>query len=95
MPEITRLGDMTAGHDGFPPRPSIEASEDVFVEGIGAVRVGDAYAIHCNSTPTCHDGRLAEGSSTVFVNGKPVGRVGDPVDCGDTVAFGATTVFCG
>lgn len=95
MEAVTRLGDITTGHDGFPPRPSVEASTDVFVDGLGVVRVGDSYAVHCNSTPSCHDGRLLQGSPTVFVNGKPMGRVGDPVDCGDTVAEGAETVFCG
>jgi uncharacterized Zn-binding protein involved in type VI secretion len=35
------------------------------------------------------------GSSTVFVNGKPIGRVGDPVACGGLVAEGSPNVLAG
>lgn len=93
MPPVTRLGDMSTGHDAFPPRPSTSASGDVFVEGIAAHRVGDSWAVHCNPVPVCHPGVLAAGSGTVFVNGLAVGRIGDPISCGDTVATGAGTVF--
>ena len=33
-----------------------------------------------------HSGILGSGSSTVYVNGKQLGRIGDPVSCGSTVA---------
>ena len=92
---VTRLGDLTAGHDGFPPRPSITASPDVTCNNIPVVRVTDGYAIHCNAIPICHDGILAVGSPTVTVNNLPLGRVGDPVSCGDTVAEGSPDVLCG
>ncbi|WP_281502251.1 hypothetical protein [Loktanella sp. F6476L] len=43
MPKTTRLGDTGSGHAcHFPSTPSIVASTDVFVEGIAAVRKGDA-----------------------------------------------------
>lgn len=90
---VTRLGDLSKGHDGFPPRPSTEASPNVFVNGIKVHRQGDAWDIHCNHS--CHGGVLASGSSTVFVNGKQLGRVDDPISCGDEVAQGSPTVFCG
>jgi uncharacterized Zn-binding protein involved in type VI secretion len=38
---------------------------------------------------------LASGSSTVYVNGKQIGRVGDPVACGSSVATGSSNVFAG
>jgi uncharacterized Zn-binding protein involved in type VI secretion len=38
---------------------------------------------------------LASGSSSVFINGKEAGRVGDPVACGSSVATGSNNVFAG
>lgn len=93
MPAVTRLGDISTGHDSWPSRPSISASGNVFAEGIPVHRAGDFWAAHCNPARSCHDGVLAAGSGTVFVNGRPIGRVGDPISCGDAVAQGAGTVF--
>lgn len=90
---VTRLGDITTGHDSFPPRPSVTASEDVFADGIGIVRLGDTYAVHCNPTPTCHDGVSTTTAQTVFVNGQPITTVGSSVSCGDFVAVGSQSVF--
>jgi uncharacterized Zn-binding protein involved in type VI secretion len=42
-----------------------------------------------------HDSTLAEGSATVFVNGKPLGRIGDSLGCGSAIAAGSTNVFAG
>jgi len=43
----TRLGDIGSGHGcHFPATPAIEASGDVFVNGLGAVRQGDGYGAH-------------------------------------------------
>ncbi len=95
MPAVTRKGDICTGHGCFPPRPSTGASSDVFANGIAVHRQGDAWAVH--GCPACvpHGGVLASGSSTVFVNGRQVGRIGDPVDCGSTVASGSADVFAG
>jgi len=94
MPAVTRKGDSGSGHGCFPARPSIEGSPDIFVNGISIHRKGDAWDTHCCG-PVCHDGILSAGSGTVFANGKAIGRVGDPVDCGSTVAEGSSNVFAG
>jgi uncharacterized Zn-binding protein involved in type VI secretion len=94
MPAISRLGDLTAGHDSFPPRPSDEASSDVFINGIGAVRIGDHFVTHCNPF-TCHDGVDSAGSSTVFINGRAAARIRDSISCGDIIAAGSPSVFAG
>lgn len=94
MPAVTRLGDRCGGHGCFPPRPSISAAATVFVNGIAAHRAGDAWAVHCCG-PACHSSVLAAGSHTVFAEGQPIGRVGDPVACGSTVAEGSPDVFAG
>ncbi len=94
MPAVTRLGDACTGHGCWPPRPSSNASGDVFADGVGVHRVGDGWAAHtCPAIPETHASALAAGSPTVFANGRPAGRIGDAVACGSTVAAGSSTVF--
>lgn len=90
---VTRLGDKCTGHGGYPPRPNIEGSNDVYVNGIPAHREGDKWGTHCMSS--CHDGVLQTGSPSVYVNGKPLARIADPVDCGSVSAEGSDNVFSG
>lgn len=94
MPGVARLEDKCTGHGCWPPRPNNEASSNVFVNGIGAHREGDSYEVHC-CDGNCHDSVLASGSSSVYVNGKQLGRIGDLVACGSTVAEGSGSVFAG
>lgn len=94
MPAVTRLGDLCSGHGCWPPRPSIDASQNVKANGIGVMRVGDPYAIHCCKAK-CHGGNLVMGSSSVFVNGIAAGRIGDAVSCGSVAARGSSNVFAG
>ena len=93
MPAAARQGDSCTGHGAYPPRPSVAGSPNVFIEGKPALRVGDAYAAHCNPKPICHGGSQASGSSLVYVNGQPLARVGDGVSCGSAVSTGASSVF--
>ena len=96
MPAVSRLGDQCTGHGCWPPRPSSQGSPNVLINGIAAHRQGDAWAAHtCPSIPETHASTLAAGSSTVFVNGKQLARIGDPVACGSSVAQGSPTVFAG
>ncbi|WP_213692145.1 PAAR domain-containing protein [Aminobacterium sp. EBM-42] len=68
----------------------------MFVNGKAWHRQGDAWAEHCcPDIPECHASVLASGSSSVFINGKEAGRVGDPVACGSSVATGSNNVFAG
>lgn len=94
MPPVARMGDICSGHAGFPPRPCLQGSPNVLVNGIPAQTVGDAYAVHC-AHHHCHMGVLAVGAPNVLVNGKPLGRVGDFVSCGSVVAVGSVNVICG
>lgn len=93
--QATRIGDVCTGHDACPPRPLVEGSPNVFINGKPAGRVGDLYAAHGCLIHPPHTGVIAQGSSTVFINGKPAGRVGDPVSCGSAVAQGSPDVFVG
>ena len=80
---IVRKGDLCSGHGCFPARPAAEYSSDVYINGLEAVREQDLWEPHtCGST---HSGKVTEGSSTVFINGKGVVRSGDPIaECGST-----------
>ena len=91
MPAVTRLGDLCTGHGCFPPRPSIEASPNVFANFIPVHRQTDAWAVHC--CKKCHGGVLAQGSPNVYANFLQVGRIQDPVSCGSRVAAGSPNVF--
>lgn len=96
MPAVTRLGDSCTGHGCWPPRPSTGASPNVYANGIAVHRQGDAWAAHtCPSIPETHASALAAGSSTVYANGKQIGRIGDLVACGSSVAAGSGDVFAG
>ncbi|MEX5515717.1 PAAR domain-containing protein [Pseudophaeobacter sp. 1A09344] len=96
MPAVTRKGDSCTGHGCWPPRGSTQGSGDVFANAIAVHRQGDAWAPHtCPAIPETHAGALASGSGTVFVNGRQIGRIGDPVDCGSSVASGSGDVFAG
>jgi len=93
---VTRKGDMGSGHGCWPPRQSTGGSPNVFVNGISVHREGDTWASHtCPTIPETHDSVLKSGSSTVYVNGKQIGRIGDPVACGSSVATGSSNVFSG
>jgi uncharacterized Zn-binding protein involved in type VI secretion len=83
MAKVTVLGMLCTGHDGFPPRPSIEGSDFVTIDGIPVVTVDHKWDIHCNDT--CHPGTSKEGSSFVTIDGKAVMRKDDLIDCGSFV----------
>jgi len=93
MSAVARLTDQCSGHVPFPPRANVSASTDVFINNLGAHRVTDVWEVHCAGS--CHDSTLAEGSPTVFVNGLALGRVGDQIACGSTIASGSPDVFAG
>jgi uncharacterized Zn-binding protein involved in type VI secretion len=94
VPAATRIGDECSGHDCFPPRINDEGSSNVFINNIGVHRQGDHWVTHCCGD-SCHDSVASTGSSSVYVNGKPVMRVGDPIACGSAVAQGSPNVFIG
>jgi len=94
VPAVARKGDVGTGHGCWPPRSNDQGSSNVFVNGIPIHRQSDHWASHtCPPIPETHDSVLASGSSTVFANGKQVGRIGDPVACGSAVAQGSSNVF--
>lgn len=88
------LGCRHSGHSCFAPTALITASANVKINSIGAMRVSDKYSTHCCG-PSCHQPVQGTGSSTVIINGKPAGRIGDKTSCGASVMTGSGNVFFG
>lgn len=96
MPAVTRIGDLDIPHCSGMVREG--GSENVFVNGIGVSRQGDVNTVHTFPSglecPT-HKQPIAIGSTTVKVNSKGCGRIGDAITACTAVAQGSTNVFAG
>ncbi len=97
MPAATRIGDADVAHCSGMTRA--QGSPDVFVNGIAWSRQGDVNTTHLlpPNIPPCpsHAAGIASGSSTVKVNTKGAGRVGDGISGCTSVAAGSSNVFAG
>jgi uncharacterized Zn-binding protein involved in type VI secretion len=73
-------------------------SPNVFVNSIAISRQGDNNTGHLLPTAVpcpSHSAPIATGSTTVFINGKGCGRVGDAISGCTSVAAGSPNVFAG
>lgn len=97
MPAATRIGDADVPHCSAMTRA--QGSPTVFVNGIAWSRQGDNNTTHLlpPDLPPCpsHSAAIATGSTSVFVNGKGAGRVGDAISGCTSVAAGSPDVFAG
>ena len=95
MPAVTRIGDADVAHCSGMTRA--QGSGDVFANSIAVSRQGDNNTAHLLPGVPCpaHAAPIASGSSTVFVNGKGCGRVGDGISGCTSVAAGSSNVFAG
>ena len=95
MAGAVRLADMSTGHPHcFPSRPNIESSTNVMINGRGAHRLNDSWAIHgACSDHSPHGGSASGGSPDVYVNGRPLCRIGDSISCGDVMMTGSGDVI--
>ena len=95
MPAATRIGDADVTHCSGMTRAA--GSPNVFVNGIAWSRQGDNNTTHLLPGVPCpaHAAPIASGSSTVKVNGKGAGRVGDGISGCTSVAAGSSNVFAG
>jgi len=62
---VARYGDITQGHDDFPPAVINSASSNVYADGIAVACMGDSHTTHCDDD-SCHDGVFVTGSSGVY-----------------------------
>lgn len=95
MPAATRVGDADVPHCS--PMNRAQGSPDVFVNGLPWSRQGDLNTPHLLPGNPCpaHAAAITTGSTTVFINGKGAGRVGDAVTGCTSVAQGSPNVFVG
>ena len=95
MPAATRIGDADVAHCSGMTRAT--GSSDVFVNGIAWSREGDNNTTHLLPPIVCppHAAPIASGSSTVKVNTKGAGRIGDGISGCTSVAAGRSNVFAG
>lgn len=95
MPAVCRgdLVDVDVVHCAQPRRD--QRSDNVFVNGIGISRQGDNNNIHRGPACYPHAEPITTGSTTVFINGKGCGRIGDAIDACTSVASGSDNVFAG
>ena len=95
MPAATRIGDADVPHCSGMVRA--EGSGNVFVNGIPWSRQGDLNTSHLLPGSPCpsHAAPIEIGSTTVFVNNKGAGRIGDAITGCTAVAEGSGNVFAG
>jgi len=95
VPAATRIGDADVAHCSGMTRA--EGSPNVFVNGIAWSRQGDNHTGHLLPGSPCpsHAAPIASGSSTVKVNTKGAGRIGDGISGCTSVAAGSSNVFAG
>jgi uncharacterized Zn-binding protein involved in type VI secretion len=99
MPSIALESKVSTGHDCFPPVPAVGPyTTKSFINGL-AIQLKDVtrYQPHtCGRTTHSGGTRLViEGSSTFFLEGKAVARIGDSIACGDAVSEGSSNSFIG
>ena len=95
MPAATRIGDADVSHCSGMTRA--EGSPNVYVNTIKWSRQGDNNTVHLLPGTPCpaHAAPIATGSTTVFVNGKGAGRIGDGISGCTSDAAGSSNVFAG
>ena len=95
MPAATRIGDADVSHCSGMVRA--QGSGNVFVNGIAWSRQGDVNTVHLLPGDPCpsHAAGITSGSSTVKVNTKGAGRIGDGISGCTSVAAGSSNVFAG
>jgi len=97
MPAVVRVGDSLSTGHGCVGTTTLESANQgsVFVNGILAAVVGAPTVAHpVPPDPPCapHVANLNAGSPNVFIEGIPVGRIGDSADAG-AMTSGSPNVF--
>lgn len=98
MPGAARTTDATTNHPPCGPGKCDMGSDNVIINGLNAFRVTDKDTPHgkpAGDPIACipHVTPLVAGSPNVIVNGRQLGRIGDPFSCGIVVASGSGNVI--
>jgi len=100
MPAVCRVGDSLSTGHGCDATTTIAAPNNdgtVHANGIDVIVVGaptSPHTILAGEVCVPHSAQLNAGSSSVFINGIAVGRVGDSADAGAMIT-GSPNVFAG
>lgn len=99
MPNAARTTDPISPHSPCGSGQCGMGSHNVIIENLPSYRVGDSDTPHGVPVPLSgcvpHVTTLVAGSSKVFVNNRPAGRIGDPHSCGVVIIGGANKVIIG
>lgn len=97
MPRAARLTDPALpAHPGLLAAPGAPGLPVVLIEGLPAACKGDLFGCAFPPPGGPHAGsRIATGSATVRIGGRPAARMGDLTSCGAVIAGGAATVKIG
>jgi uncharacterized Zn-binding protein involved in type VI secretion len=101
MPSLAREGDSVSTGHGCSGSTTLTSPlggvYQVYANGLGIECLGDptvshTYPVGDGCVP--HVAYINSGSSSVFINNTPVGRVGDSADAGQ-ISSGSNNVFAG
>ena len=97
MPAVCRGDSVDSDVPHCGPMRRSALSPNVTVNSTGISREGDVNTPHLLPPPVCptHAAPIATGSTTVFINSKGCGRIGDGVTACTEVANGSEDVFAG
>ena len=97
MPAVCRGDSVDADVPHCSAMDRDELSPDVKVNGTGISRQGDVNTPHLYPGDPCptHAMPITTGSTTVFVNTKGCGRIGDGITACTSVQSGSNNVFAG
>lgn len=90
-----RVGDVTTGHQCYPPAPASQGASTVFINGSPAFRKYDKLSKHTCMKATHENGIVKDGSTLVIMEGKGVSRVGDICTCPENMMTGSSNVHAG
>lgn len=101
MPAVSRETDSVSTGHGCDSVTTLDGNStgnnaNVYIGGLGVCCVGDKTVVHnIKSGNSCvpHVEVVKSGSSTIFIAGKAVARIGDSCDAG-VILSGSGNVFC-
>ena len=97
MPQAARTTDPISAHNPCGEERCGAGSSDVIIQNLQAYRVTDQTEPHGVPKPSqgCvpHVTQLVQGSSNVYINSSPAGRVGDSHSCGVIITSGSDKVY--
>lgn len=90
MAGIAYENSLTTGHSTAPPTNLISSQDLVTVDGKKVIVDGDKIIPHAYHDDPPHNGHVIASGDVVYIMGKAVAQIGDPISCGDTVSEGSS-----